>query len=147
MFDHEHLHVYQVSLEFVRWVYQQVELLKGPLCHSHDELFRISQSIPRNIARGHGKCSLSNRRYFFEIARGSSLECAAILDELKIMRALATQKIEKGKNLLHGMVYMLTIMTDYRDKSVVREDSYDYGYLSSDYFNINESNLEQGRNA
>jgi len=47
-----------------------------------DQWLRASQSIPLNIAEGSGKSTQADRRKFFEIACGSSLECAAIQDVL-----------------------------------------------------------------
>ena len=64
MFDHEKLHVYQVSLEFVAWVFKRVDRLKGNYRHARDELIRASQSIPRNIAEGNGKRSRADRGRF-----------------------------------------------------------------------------------
>ena len=112
MFDHEKLDVYRVSLEFVAWVLQRADLVKGHFRHARDELLRASQSIPRNIAEGNGKRSLPDRRRFFEIARGSALESSSILDELRIMNVLESQDIENGKKLLYRIVSMLTRMTD-----------------------------------
>ena len=124
MFDHEKLHVYQVSLEFVAWVFERVDRLKGSFRHARDELIRAPQSVPRNIAEGNGKRSPADRGRFFEIARGSALECAAVLDELYVMRAFDSDETKEGKGLLHRIVSMLTKMTE-RNESV-REDSLEY---------------------
>ena len=97
MFDHEKLDVYQVSLQFVAWVYERVDRLKGYHRHARDELIRASQSIPRNIAEGNGKRSWADRKRFFEIARGSALEYAAVLDELKIMNIFDEKETVEGK--------------------------------------------------
>jgi four helix bundle protein len=112
MFDHERLDVYKVSLEFVAWVFERADRLRGHFRHARDELIRASQSIPRNIAEGNGKRSLADRRRFFEIARGSALECAAILDQLHMMRAFDAAETKAGKLLLHRIVSMLTKMTE-----------------------------------
>ena len=69
MFDHERLNVYQVSLEFIAWVYERINALDGHFRHARDELIRASQSIPRNIAEGNGKRSRADRSRFFQIAR------------------------------------------------------------------------------
>jgi len=112
MFDHEKLDVYRVSLEFVAWVYARVDKLKGNRRFARDELIRASQSIPRNIAEGNGKRSQADRKRFFEIARGSALECAAVMDELFIMKAMDQAEINEGKGLLLRIVSMLTKMTE-----------------------------------
>jgi four helix bundle protein len=44
---------------------------------------RASQSIPLTIAEGNGKGTNADRRRYVEIARGSALACASILDCLK----------------------------------------------------------------
>ncbi|MCF7708777.1 MAG: four helix bundle protein [Verrucomicrobia bacterium] len=46
------------------------------------------QSIPLNIAKGNGKTAQADRRRYFENARGSALECAAIQDVLVAGNAL-----------------------------------------------------------
>jgi four helix bundle protein len=112
MFDHEKLDVCQVSLEFVAWVYDRVDKLKGNHRFARDELIRASQSVPRNIAEGNGKRSQADRNRFLEIGRGSALECAAVLDELLIMKALDETEINEGKGLLERIVSMLTRMTE-----------------------------------
>ena len=126
MFDHERLDVYQISLQFVAWVWGRVERLKGHLRHARDELIRASQSIPRNIAEGNGKRSLPDRKRFFEIARGSALECVAVLDELDVMGAFDAAESQEGKVLLHRIVSMLTKMTQPVDG--IREDISEYGF-------------------
>ena len=131
MFDHEKLDVYQASLLFVSWVYQRVDRQKGHFRHARDELIRASQSIPRNIAEGNGKSSLADRGRFFEIARGSALECAAILDELQIMKALEVNETIEGKKILHRIVNMLTKMLKPVQK--IREDSPGYSAGSGEY--------------
>jgi four helix bundle protein len=85
-------------------VYDRVDKLKGNCRFARDELIRASQSIPRNIAEGNGKRSPADRNRFFEIARGSALECAAVLDELLIMKAMDQAEINEGKGLLLRIV-------------------------------------------
>lgn len=48
----------------------------------YDQLDRASTSIPLNIAEGNGKYTPKDRCRFFDIARGSAFECAAVLDVL-----------------------------------------------------------------
>ena len=134
MFDHERLHVYQVSLQFVVWVFKRVTRLKGYFRHARDELIRASQSMPRNIAEGNGKRSLPDRRRFFEIARGSALECAAVLDELHLMEAFNTSETQEGKQLLHRIVSMLTKMTE--TVKSVRENPSGYNECLNDTLEI-----------
>jgi len=77
-FGHEKLDVYQLSLKYVSVAYELSKKLKAHNRHARDQLLRASQSIPLNIAEGNGKTSNGDRRRYFEIARGSALECSAI---------------------------------------------------------------------
>jgi len=130
VFDHERLHVYQTSLQFVAWVFVRIDRLKGHFRFARDELIRASQSIPRNIAEGNGKRSKPDRGRFFEIARGSALECSAVFDELQVMGVFNAAEIKEGKELLHRIVSMLTKMTE--PVVGVREDMVEYGVESEE---------------
>lgn len=78
-FGHEKLDVYRISIEYVGWVYNFCENLKGHR-NAKDQILRASQSIPLNIAEGNGKATAGDRRRYFEIARGSAMECCAVQD-------------------------------------------------------------------
>jgi hypothetical protein len=54
-----------------------------------------------NIAEGNGKPTEGERRRFFEIARGSTLECAAIQDVLDVCGALSPSENANAKKLLN----------------------------------------------
>jgi four helix bundle protein len=86
--------------------------MKGYHRHSRDELIRASQSIPRNIAEGNGKRSFADRSRFFEISRGSALECASVLDQLHLTKVLENDETRDGKKMLQRIVKMLTKMTE-----------------------------------
>ena len=106
-FGHERLDVYQLSVKYVGWAYSLSRQLKGIDRHARDQLLRASQSIPLNIAEGNGKGTQGDRRRFFEIARGSAAECAAIQDVLVECDILSVERCEEGKTMLHRIVSML----------------------------------------
>ena len=105
---HEKLDVYQLSISYVKWVYIQAGKLTGTHRHARDQWLRASQSIPLNIAEGNGKASKNDRRRYFEIARGSALECAAIQDVLVAGKALAEEDSRKHKITLDRIATMLS---------------------------------------
>jgi four helix bundle protein len=108
IFDHEKLDVYLLSLEYVAEVFGIAGALSGLHRHSRDQWLRAAQSIPLNIAEGNGKRSLKDRSRFFDIARGSALECAAIQDVLVISNALCRDRSDSLKERLKRVVAMLT---------------------------------------
>ena len=81
-FDHERLDVYRLAIEYVASSYRISKSLNGAERHARDQWLRAAQSIPLNIAEGNGKQSLKDKNRFFEIARDSALDCAAIHDIL-----------------------------------------------------------------
>jgi len=105
---HEQLDIYRLSIVYVDWVYRKVVRLKGLHRPARDQWLRASQSIPLNIAEGNGKTSSPDRIRFFEIARGSVLECAAIQDVLVVGRALPESESQDHKLLLDRMAIMLS---------------------------------------
>ena len=110
VFDHEKLDVYHAAIQFVAWAAGLVSGLDGAARHARDQLLRASQSIPLNIAEGNGKRTGPERRRFFEIARGSAMECAATLDVLVAIGACSPSDLAPGKELLYRVVQMLTRM-------------------------------------
>ena len=111
-FDHEKLDVYRLSLDFASQVTHLCDDRTIPNRHIKDQLSRASLSIPLNIAEGNGKRSLQDRRRFFEIARGSAMECAALLDVLHRFSSGFRESDGEIKTLLLRIVSMLTRMVN-----------------------------------
>ena len=103
-FDHEKLDVYQESIRFVCWVDELLHDIPKTLA-VHNQLDRASTSIPLNIAEGNGKYTDADRCRFFDIARGSALECAACLDVLVAKNRI--KQADSGKIILVRIVSML----------------------------------------
>ena len=105
-FDHEKLQVYHDSLAFISWL--EVLLQNVPKSFSaRDQLDRASTSIALNLAEGNGKFTSPDRCRFFDIARGSALECPAGLDVLVAKGICTQEQIEPGKEGLKRIVSML----------------------------------------
>ncbi len=124
-FGHEKLDVYRAALKYVRWVYGIAKSLKAENRYARDQLLRASQSIPLNIAEGNGKSSIRDRRRYFEIARGSALECSAVQDVLAEGGRLSPTESSEAKALLIRIVSMLSKMSPPRRH--VREERASYG--------------------
>jgi four helix bundle protein len=122
-FGHERLDVYRAAIESVGWVYRLCEGIKGHR-NAKDQLLRASQAIPLNIAEGNGKATDGDRRRYFEIARGSALECGAIQDVLEVCGALSAEENARAKAVLDRIVAMLTKLG--RRGYTVAEDPADY---------------------
>ncbi|MBN1906970.1 MAG: four helix bundle protein [Deltaproteobacteria bacterium] len=105
---HEKLDVYRLALEYVAWVYEKAKKLNGVHRSAKDQWLRASQSIPLNIAEGNGKTAKADRRRYFEIARGSTLECAAIQDVLVAGKALDENLSNEHKSELDRISIMLS---------------------------------------
>ena len=105
---HERLDVYRLSIGYVAWVYEKAKELSGVHRPARDQWLRASQSIPLNIAEGNGKTADADRRRYFEIARGSALECAAIQDVLVVGKALDKTESRSRKDELDRMAAMLS---------------------------------------
>ena len=105
---HTKLDVYRLSIAYVAWVFKKVESLTGVHRPARDQWLRASQSIPLNIAEGNGKTGDADRRRYFEIARGSALECAAIQDVLVVGNALDKGESQRRKMELDRMATMLS---------------------------------------
>ena len=125
LFDHERLKVYQQALRFVGWVGPLIDELPARLA-ARDQLDRASTSIVLNLAEGNGKRSHPERCRFFDIARGSGVECAACLDVLVARLKLAPEMAAEGKSILIEVVAMTAGLIS-RFSGEVNEDASSYG--------------------
>jgi four helix bundle protein len=105
-FDHEKLRAYQQALLFAAWVEPLLEKLPAKLA-ARDQLDRASTSIVLNIAEGNGKRSHPDRCRFLDLARGSTVECAACLDLLVIKQRLSQAEANEGKLILLAIVSLV----------------------------------------
>lgn len=124
-FDHEKLNVYQRSLQFVVWTTELLERIPTRLS-AHGQIERASTSIPLNIAEGNGRYTAADRCRFFDIARGSALECAAALDVLVAKKVLTEKEIETGKTHLIEIVNMLVGLIRSNSETRLHEDEISY---------------------
>jgi four helix bundle protein len=131
IFDHERLDVYRLAADYVATTYKIAKSLRGTERHARDQWLRAAQSIPLNIAEGNGKQSLKDKNRFFEIARGSALECAAIQDILLSFEAIDEEVNRTNKIKLKRIVSMLTRLVQ-RSESV-SEDLTEYEYRYTEY--------------
>jgi len=111
MFGFQKLDVYRCAVTFLGVASTIAERM--PRGHSvlADQLRRAALSVPL-IAEGSGKGTMEDReaRRFYAIARGSALECAAIVDALQALRFGLGDEAERAQELLERIVSMLTKM-------------------------------------
>ena len=99
------LDVYRVSLEFQGLIATLLSSTHGEL---RSQLDRAALSISLNVAEGAGRRSAPDRRRFYSIARGSALECTAILDVMAGRAQLTLSDLRRGRAFLVRIVQMLT---------------------------------------
>ena len=129
-FDHEKLDVYQEAIAFYGWVGEFLTAMSSKAA-AKDQLDRASTSIPLNIAEGNGKFSSKDRARFFEIARGSALECAACLDVLLVRKLAIEEQVVLAKERLSRIVQMLIgLLRKFSERAadVLREEESDYSF-------------------
>lgn len=141
MFDHEKLNVYQAALRFLEWLNPILEAIPKTFA-AHDQLDRASLSMLLNIAEGNGKTAVKDRCRFFEMARGSALECAAILDALGVKKLISGEQRRDGKLQLESVVAMLVGLLRRLDGSRLGEEM---GWYSGEQEREQEQEQEHGK--
>ncbi len=109
LLPHERLVAYSVALEF----HQRVAPLARTrgLAGIRDQLQRAADSVVLNIAEGAGRLSRDDKRRFYEIALGSLLECAAILDCLRHRKSITPQNYQDCRALAIRLYQILSRLT------------------------------------
>jgi four helix bundle protein len=105
LFDFERLDCYQVALQFNALAARLI-----PRGHSElrDQLTRAGLSIILNCAESAGRTSPADKARFVSIARGSAMECAAIIDVVLSSGIAGIDLCREARVLLIRCVQMLT---------------------------------------
>lgn len=110
MFGFEKLDVYQLALQFVVQAGRIIQELPKGNAALADQLRRASMSIVLNIAESAGRSTRADGRRHIAIARGSAMECAAILDICRVTELVPTDLMEAPRSMLLRTVQMLSRM-------------------------------------
>lgn len=76
----EKLDVYGKAVEFARATHKLVACFPKGSRSLSDQMERAAISIVANIAEGNGRFTKADRKHFFDMARASAFESAALLD-------------------------------------------------------------------
>jgi four helix bundle protein len=110
MFPFENLQVYQKSFQLNKSVYKYIKNSSHLPGYVKNQLGRASLSIMLNIAEGVGKITTKDRKNFLVISRGSTLECAALIQflgsENEIPESLQVE-ISSGLEEISKMLYSM----------------------------------------
>jgi four helix bundle protein len=104
--DCERLDVFHVAVEF--------QVLAATIAAGHklgalrDQLDRASVSIVLNIAEGSAHFARGRKANDYAIARGSAMECLAVLNLLQARGVIAPDVYRRGRGLRTRVVSMLT---------------------------------------
>lgn len=106
-FAHERLDAFVVAEQFLELAQDWARRLPRSKGQIGDQLQRASESILLRLAEGAGaETGSADQRRHFRAARGSALECAAILTVLRTRKALNDEALAEGRGLLLRVVQM-----------------------------------------
>jgi four helix bundle protein len=109
VFGFQRLDVYRCAVLFLGHATKLAQRVPRGYSSLADQLRRAAMSVPLNIAEGSGKSERDAMRYY-GIARGSALECAAILDAFAALEFVPSDEMVTETELLERVVAMLTRM-------------------------------------
>ncbi|HEX7604911.1 MAG TPA: four helix bundle protein [Polyangiaceae bacterium] len=110
MLSFQRLDVYRCAIEFLACSTALPQNLPKGYSSLAEQLRRAALSVPLNIAEGAGRVSEADGARHYAIARGSAMECAAIVDALRVLSVVDEEEYERTNELLARIVAMLTKM-------------------------------------
>ena len=102
------LDVYRCAIEFFAFVVKVSEAAPRGNAALLDQLRRAGSSVALNIAEAARRTGSADAARTYAIARGSAMECAAVLDTLLLLGAIEAKEKAPGDELLERLVAMLT---------------------------------------
>ena len=110
MLSFKNLDVYRASMDFLRVSARVAARLPRGERDTKDQLRRAAMSVSLNIGEGAGRAGQQDAARFFAIARGSAMECSAVLDVCRAFDWIDDDLFRAGEALLERIVAMLTKM-------------------------------------
>ena len=108
MLSFQKLDVYRCAIDFVALAIDIGATIPRGHAELRDQLRRAALSVPLNIAEAAGRTSEADAARHFAIARGSAMECAAVLDVTRALGVLQEPRHQQATDLLARVVAMLT---------------------------------------
>ena len=108
MLSFQRLDVYRCAIEFLALAIDLSSRLPRGYGALADQLRRAALSGPLNIAEAAGRTTEPDAARHYGIARGSAMECAAIVDALELLAVMTHDEHRKASELLARKVAMLT---------------------------------------
>src|ERR1041385_6795473 len=109
-FQHERLDVYKAAIDFLALSEEIATRFPKGRAYLVDQLRRAALSVSLNIAEGAGEFAHADKARFYRMARRSGTECVAILDACRALKVTEDSILRQGRELLHRVVSMLTVM-------------------------------------
>ena|ERR1019366_373828 len=106
MLSFQRLDVYRCAIELLALT-ATLDFPRG-MSHLADQLRRAALSVPLNIAEAAGRGSPADGARHYAIARGSAMECAAIMDSLRVLAVLDEARHAEAIEVIARIVAMLT---------------------------------------
>ena len=110
MLGYQRLDVYQCATRLLAHCARLSQDTPKGYASLADQIRRASLSVPLNIAEGAGRPSATDAARFYGIARGSTMECGAILDAFAAVGGGDAVSLEEARVLVVRIVEMLTKM-------------------------------------
>jgi four helix bundle protein len=110
MLGFQRLDVYQCSVRLLALSARICEEIPRGYGSLSDQLRRAAISVPLNVAEATGRSTDTDSARFFSIARGSAMECGAIIDAIAAIGAPPHEAIQEASRLVVRIVEMLTKM-------------------------------------
>jgi four helix bundle protein len=104
--EHETLDVYNVALEL--HVVACTLLPRQGLRVIRDQLERATLGVVLNVAEGAGRRSAPDKRRFYEMARGSATETAALLDVIRRRSLAPAEACSDARSRVIRVIQMLS---------------------------------------
>ena len=108
MLSFQRLDVYRCAIEFLAMAIDLAARSPKGYAALADQLRRSALSVPLNIAEAAGRTSETDAARHYGIARGSAMECAAIIDALELLAVMTRAEHLRAIELLAREVAMLT---------------------------------------